>query len=84
MEKSKPKDRPFPRLPTREELILAEQEIINELRRIMQDTRLSLKERLRAAAVLSFHMNTLNKMISQDLGADVFEEQNLGDLIRNM
>ena len=50
----------------------------------MQDTSLAMKERLRAAAVLSFHMNTINKMISQDLGTDVSEEQNLGDLIRNM
>jgi len=73
-----------PKLPTREELILTEQEIVNELRRMMQDPSLSLKDRLRAAAVLSFHMNTLNRMLSQDYGTDAFEEQNLGDLVRNM
>lgn len=71
-------------LPTREELILAEQEIINELRRMMQDTKLSLKERLRAAAVLAFHMNTLNKMITQSGETDHFEELNLGDFVRSM
>ena len=71
-------------LPTREELILAEQEIINELRRMMQDTKLSLKERLRAAAVLAFHMNTLSKMITQGGETDHFEELNLGDFVRSM
>jgi hypothetical protein len=72
------------KLPSREELILAEREIINELRRMMQDPKLSFNERLRAAGVLAYHMNTLNKMITQDGETDPFEEQNLGDFVRSV
>ncbi len=79
MEKNKKESRA--KLPTHEELILAEQEIINELRQLMQDSSVSLKDRLRAAAVLAFHMNTLHKMITTEGEREQVDQQTLGDYV---
>ena len=84
MENHNIKEKHSAKLPTREELIFTEQEVVNELRRMMQDASLTLKERLRAAAVLALHMNTLNRMITENGEKGGFEELNLGDLVRTV
>jgi hypothetical protein len=84
MQNQNQKEKPASKLPTREGLILAEQEIINDLRTMMQDAALSMKDRLRAAAVLSYHMNALNAMLTRDDETDQHEELDLGDLVKNV
>ncbi len=81
MEKRNKKENPRAKLPTHEELILAEQEIINELRQLMQDSSISLKDRLRAAAVLALHMNTLDRMITCEGEREQIDQQTLGDYV---
>ena len=72
------------KLPSREELIFVEREIINELQRMLKDPDITFTERLRAASVLAFHMNTLNRMVAQNGEEEQFEEQNLGDYVRGV
>jgi len=72
------------KLPSREELILMEQETIRELQRMVHDSDLTFNERLHAANVLAYHMNTLNKMLTQNGAVEQFEEQNLGEYVRGV
>jgi hypothetical protein len=72
------------KLPSREDLIFMEREIINELRKMLKDPDLTLTERLRTASVLAYHVNTLNKMVTQSGEKEPFEEQNLGDYVRGV
>jgi hypothetical protein len=69
---------------SREDLILMEREIINELQKMLKDPDLTLTERLRTANVLAYHVNTLNKMVTQNGEKEPFEEKNLGDYVRGV
>ncbi|HEX9862090.1 MAG TPA: hypothetical protein VGB11_02260 [Candidatus Bathyarchaeia archaeon] len=84
MNNQKVKEKLRAKLPSREELILMEQETIRELQRMLNDPDLTFTERLRAANVLAFHMNTLNRMLTQNGAKEQFEEQNLGDYVRGL
>ncbi len=78
------KEKSQAKLPTREELILVEQEIINDLQKMLKNPDLTFIERLRAANVLAFHMNTLNRMLTQKGEKEAFEEETLGDYVRGV
>jgi len=84
MDNPKVTDKLRAKLPSREELILMEQETIRELQRMLNDPDLPFADRLRAANVLAYHMNTLNKMLTQNGAKEQFEEQNLGDYVRGV
>jgi hypothetical protein len=84
MENQKVKEKPHTELPSRAELILMERETICELQTMLKDPDLPFADRLRAATVLAYHMNTLNKMLTQNGAKEQFEEQNLGDYVRGI
>jgi len=84
MDNPKVTDKFRTKLPTREELILMERDTISELQRMLTDPDLPFADRLRAANVLAYHMNTLNKMLTQNGAKEQFEEQNLGDYVRGL
>ena len=84
MENQKAKEKSHEELPTRAELILMERETIRELQTMLKDPDLPFADRLRAATVLAYHMNTLNRMLTQNGAKEQFEEQNLGDYVRGV
>jgi hypothetical protein len=71
-------------LVSRDELIKREWDVINELHKMIKDPDLTLAERLKASSVLAYHINCLNKMLTQRGEKEQFEEQNLGDYIKGV
>jgi hypothetical protein len=71
-------------IPTLEELIKIEWEIIIELQKMLQDPELTVFEKTRVANVFAFHANTLNRMLSRKGEENQFEDQNLGDYLRGV
>jgi hypothetical protein len=51
---------------------------------MLADSELTIKEKTAVANVLAFHVNTLNKLLAQSGEKEQFDEQNLGDYIRNV
>ncbi len=47
----------------------------------MQGNSVSLKDRLRAATVLAFHMNALDRMITSEGEREQVDQQTLGDYV---
>jgi len=78
------KEKSHAKLPTRAELILIEREIVNKLQRMLNNPDLTFVERLRAANVLAFHMNTLNRMLIQNGEKEAFKEETLGDYVKGL
>jgi aspartate-semialdehyde dehydrogenase len=79
-----PKEKPQSESPSREGLIEREWDVINELQKMLKDPDLTVNERLHAANVLAFHMNSLNRMLTRKGNKEEFEDQNLGDYIRGV
>jgi hypothetical protein len=71
-------------IPTLEELIKIEWEIIIELQKMLQDPELTVFEKTRVANVFAFHANTLNRMLSRKGEENQFEDQNLGDYLKGV
>jgi hypothetical protein len=70
--------------PSNETLIQTEWSTIKQLEKMMSNPELTIKEKTGAANVLAFHVNTLNRLLSQRGEKEQFNEQNLGDYIRNV
>jgi hypothetical protein len=84
MENSESKNKSQTEAPTLEGLIQREWEMINELQKMLKDPELTVTERTRVATVFAFHANTLNKMLAQKGDKNQFEDQNLGDYVRDI
>lgn len=84
MENLESKNKPQTEAPTLDGLIKREWEMINELHEMLEDPELTVNERTRVATVLAFHVNILNKMLTQKGDKNQFEDQNLGDYVRGI
>jgi hypothetical protein len=70
--------------PTNTALIQTEWATIKQLEKMLSNPELTIKEKTGAANVLAFHVNTLNKLLSQRGDKEEFSEQNLGDFIKSV
>jgi hypothetical protein len=70
--------------PSHEALILSEWTTIKELEKMLKSLELTVKEKTSVANVLAFHINTLNKLLAQRGETEQFDEQNLGDYLRDV
>ena len=70
--------------PTNEALIQTEWATIKQLQKMLEDPELSVKEKTLVANVLAFHVNTLNRLLTQSGGKEQFNEQNLGDYVKTI
>ncbi len=73
-----------PSQPSNEALIQTEWVTIKQLEKMLTNPELTIKEKTGAANVLAFHVNTLNKLLSQRGDREQFSEQNLGDYIKSV
>src|SRR3990172_9562278 len=67
-----------------ETLIQIEWGIIRTLQKKLKDPDLTLIEWTKAADSLGYHMSLLNKMLNQKGDSTQFNEQNLGEFIRDL
>jgi len=67
-----------------ETLIQMEWEIIHELHKKLKDPDLTVAEWTKAANALGYHMSNLNKMLNQKGQSSQFDEQNLGEFVRDV
>ena len=51
---------------------------------MLSSPELTIKEKTGAANVLAFHVNTLNRLLSQRGEKEQFNEQNLGDYVKSV
>jgi hypothetical protein len=65
-------------------LIDMEWDIIHELNKKLKDPDLTVAEWTKAANALGYHMSNLNKMLNQKGQQEQFNEQNLGDFIKDV
>ena len=70
--------------PCNENLIKTEWATIKQLEKMLVNPELTVKEKTGAANVLAFHVNTLNRLLSQRGEKEQFNEQNLGDYVKNI
>lgn len=70
--------------PNTEALIQGEWTTIKQLQKMLQDSDLTVREKTGVANVLAFHVNTLNRLLAQTNGTAQFNEQNLGDYLKNV
>lgn len=67
-----------------DKLIAMEWDIIKDLQAMLQNPNCSTAEKIRAANALAYHASVLNKLLSQKGEGSQFNEQTLGDFIRNV
>jgi hypothetical protein len=67
-----------------ETLIQMEWDIIHILHRKLKDPDLTVTEWTQAAKALGYHMSNLNKMLNQKGESSQFDEQNLGEFIKDI
>ena len=67
-----------------ETLIQIEWDIIHAFLKKLKDPELTLVEWTKAADSLGYHMSHLNKMLNQKGVSSQFNEQNLGEFIRDL
>ena len=67
-----------------ETLIQMTWDIIRTLHKKLKDPDLTVTEWTRAANALGYHMTNLNKMLNQKGESTQFDEQNLGEFIRDL
>lgn len=67
-----------------DKLIAVEWDIINDLKKMLQNPELSPAEKIRAANALGYHASVLNKLLAQKGESSQFNEQNLGDFIKGL
>ena len=67
-----------------ETLTQMEWDIIHELHKKLKDPDLTVTEWTKAANALGYHMSNLNKMLNQKGNSGQFNEQNLGEFIRDV
>ena len=70
--------------PCTEALIQTEWATIKQLEKMLSSPELTIKEKTGAANVLAFHVNTLNRLLSQRGEKEQFNEQNLGDYVKSV
>ena len=68
--------------PSNEALIQTEWATIKQLEKMVSNPELTIREKTAAASVLAFHVNTLNKLLSQRGDTEQFNEENIGDYIK--
>ena len=84
MQRSTRMDGAGTRRPTTEDLVSSEWTTIEQLKQLLCDPELSVRERTGVASVLAFHVNTLNRLLLQVGHKEEFDEQNLGDFVRGV
>lgn len=67
-----------------ETLIQMEWDVVHILHKKLKDPDLTVAEWTQAAKALGYHMSNLNKMLSQKGENNQFNEQNLGDFIKDI
>jgi hypothetical protein len=67
-----------------ETLIQMEWDIVHELHKKVKDPDLTTTEMTKASNVLGYHMSNLTKMLNQKGHSSPFDEQNLGEFIRDL
>jgi hypothetical protein len=67
-----------------ETLIQMEWDVVHILHKKLKDPDLTVAEWTQAAKALGYHMSILNKMLSQKGENNQFNEQNLGDFIKDI
>jgi hypothetical protein len=65
-------------------LIETEWDILRDLRKMLNDPKLSIGEKTRVANALAYHASVLNKMLSQKGEDTKFNDATLGDFIRSV
>jgi len=70
--------------PSTEALIKTEWATIKQLEKMLVNPELTIKEKTGAANVLAFHVNTLNRLLTQRGDKEQFNEQNLGDYVKSV
>jgi hypothetical protein len=84
MEEPNLKDKSQTNIPTLEELIKREWEIIEDFQIMLKDKELTVTEKTRVASVYAFHINTLSRLLARKGENNLFEDQNLGDFVRGV
>jgi len=67
-----------------DKLIEIEWEIIQDLRKMLTDPKLSVAEKIRAANALAYHASVLNKLCAQKGEDSKFNDATLGDFIKGV
>jgi len=65
-------------------LIETEWDILHDLRKMLNDPKLSIGEKTRVANALAYHASVLSKMLSQKGEGAKFDDATLGDFIRTV
>ena len=63
-------------------LIEIEWEIVQDLKKMLTDPKLSVAEKIRAANALAYHASVLNKLCAQNDEDSKFSDTTLGDFIK--
>ena len=63
-------------------LIEIEWEIVQDLRKMLTDPKLSVAEKIRAANAVAYHASVLNKLCAQNDEDSKFSDTTLGDFIK--
>lgn len=69
---------------TVEKLIAMEWDILQDLRRMLVNPKLSAAEKIRAANAIAYHASVLNKLLAQKGENPQFNDMNLGDFIKGV
>ena len=65
-------------------LIEVEWDIVQDLRKMLTDPKLSVAEKIRAANALAYHASVLNKLCAQKGEDSKFNDATLGDFIKGV
>ena len=65
-------------------LIEIEWEIVQDLKKMLTDPKLSVAEKIRAANALAYHASVLNKLCAQNDEDSKFSDTTLGDFIKGV
>jgi hypothetical protein len=67
-----------------DKLVEVEWDILNDLKKMLQDPALSIAEKIRAANALAYHASVLNRLLAQKGESSQFNDSTLGDFIKGV